>query len=250
MQRYNIALATAAAELGVDEILYDYVRRPDGPLSSMRFPGLQGTPEAAIVRFLRESRKALAGTNALLGASVFGVAATRPKEVAQDIPAMAREVDYIAPMLYPSHWAPGEYEVADPNGQPYAIVRASTKDFVRQVRGSGARIVNWLQDFSYGRDYSSKEVRAQINASRHAGVDDFILWDAAVEYTPDALDPTAEVPALGTSHVAAEGRAATAAAAPTGKHLQRAQPLRRPRRNPCVGRCPACRRTSSAASRW
>jgi peptidoglycan/xylan/chitin deacetylase (PgdA/CDA1 family) len=196
VQRYNIALARAAAELGVDEILYDYVRRPDGPLSSMRFPGLRGTPEAAIVRFLRESRKALAGTNALLGASVFGVAATRPKEVAQDIPAMAREVDYIAPMLYPSHWGPGEYGVADPNGQPYAIVRASTKDFVRQVRGSGARIVNWLQDFSYGRDYSSKEVQAQIDASHDAGVDDFILWDAAVEYTPDALDASAKVPAL------------------------------------------------------
>src|SRR5215213_80437 len=196
VQRYNVALATAAAEFGVDEILYDYVRRPDGPLSSMRFPRLQGTPEAAIVRFLRKSRKALAGTNVLLGASVFGVAATRPKEVAQDIPAMAREVDYIAPMLYPSHWGPGEYGVADPNGEPYAIVRAATKDFVRQVHGSGARIVNWLQDFSYGRDYSSKEVRAQINASRDAGVDDFILWDAAVEYTPDALDASAEVPAL------------------------------------------------------
>jgi len=235
VRRYNIALATAAAELGVDEILYDYVRRPDGPLSSMRFPGLQGTPEAAIVRFLRESRKALAGTNALLGASVFGVAATRPKEVAQDIPAMAREVDYIAPMLYPSHWGPGEYGVSDPNGQPYAIVRASTKDFVRQVRGSGARIVNWLQDFSYGREYSSTEVRAQIKASRDAGVDDFILWDAAVEYTPDALDASAEVPALALStsppkdaprpvRLADRKAPAAGAAAPTST----TKPVRRP----------------------
>ena len=235
VQRYNIALARAAAELGVDEILYDYVRRPDGPLSSMRFPELQGTPEAAIVRFLRESRKALAGTSVLLGASVFGVAATRPKEVAQDIPAMAREVDYIAPMLYPSHWGPGEYGVADPNGQPYAIVRASTTDFVRQVRGSGARIVNWLQDFSYGRDYSSQEVRAQIKASRDAGVDDFILWDAAVEYTADALDATAEVPALASSTSPPEDaprpvrladRKAPAAA--TAAPASVAKPVRRP----------------------
>ncbi|HZB76650.1 MAG TPA: putative glycoside hydrolase [Solirubrobacteraceae bacterium] len=235
VQRYNIALARAAAKLGVDEILYDYVRRPDGPLSSMRFPGLQGTPEAAIVGFLRESRKALAGTNALLGASVFGVAATRPREVAQDIPAMAREVDYIAPMLYPSHWGPGEYGVADPNAQPYAIVRASTKDFVRQVRGSGARIVNWLQDFSYGREYSAKEVRAQINASRDVGVDDFILWDAAVDYTPDALDASAEVPTLALStsapkdaprpvRLADRKPPAARAAAPASE----AKPVRRP----------------------
>ena len=199
VRKYNIDLAVAAAAQGVDEILYDYVRRPDGPLSSMVFPGLDETPEQAIVRFLAESRAALAKTDTLIGASVFGVAATRPEEVAQDIPAMARHLDYVAPMLYPSHWGPGEYDVADPNGQPYEITLASSKDFVRQVRGSGARIVNWLQDFSYGRTYGPAEVRAQIKASRDAGVDEFILWDAAVTYTADALEPTAQLPAVGNS---------------------------------------------------
>lgn len=196
VRRYNVDLAVAAAKLGVDEILFDYVRRPDGPIDSMRFPGLNGKPERVIVRFLAETREALAGTDTLVGASVFGVAATRPEEVAQDIPAMARQVDYIAPMLYPSHWGPGEYGVADPNGQPYDIVRLSTEDFVEHVRGTGARVVNWIQDFSYGRDYGAEEVRAQIRASRNAGVDEFILWDAAVTYTDGALDPTAKLPAL------------------------------------------------------
>ncbi len=150
VRKYNIDVAVAAAKLGVDEILYDYVRRPDGPLSSMRFPGLTGSPEQAIVEFLEQSRKALAGTDALLGASVFGVAATRPEEVAQDIPAMARTVDYIAPMVYPSHWGPGEYNVANPNGEPYAITRRSLADFARKTRFTGARVVPWLQDFSLG----------------------------------------------------------------------------------------------------
>ena len=35
------------------------VRRPDGPISSMAFPGLKGTPEQAIVGFLAETRAAL-----------------------------------------------------------------------------------------------------------------------------------------------------------------------------------------------
>ncbi len=196
VRRYNVDLAVAASKLGVDEILFDYVRRPDGPIDSMRFPGLRGTPERAIVGFLAQTRQALAGTDTLIGASVFGVAATRPEEVAQDIPAMARHVDYIAPMLYPSHWGPGEYRVADPNGQPYAIVLRSTRDFVERVQGTGARVVNWIQDFSYGRDYGPKEVRAQIRASRDAGVDEFILWDAAVTYTAGALEMSARVPAL------------------------------------------------------
>ena len=50
-----------------------------------------------------------------LGASVFGIAATRPDQVAQNIPAMARDLDYVAPMVYPSQWNDGEYDVADPN---------------------------------------------------------------------------------------------------------------------------------------
>jgi Polysaccharide deacetylase len=40
-------------------------------------------------------------------------------------------------------------------------------------------------------------VRAQIRASRDAGVDEFILWDAEVVYTADALDANARTPALG-----------------------------------------------------
>ena len=197
VRRYNIDVAVAAAALGVDEILYDYIRRPDGPISAMRFPGLRGTSERAITTFLEESREALADSGVLVGVSVFGVSATRPKEVAQPIPAMARLVDYVAPMLYPSHWGPGEYDVADPNGNPYAIVRRSLVDFVRQTRGSGARVVPWLQDFSFGRTYGAAEVAAQIRAARELGIDEFILWDAGVTYTAAALEPTAKRPNLG-----------------------------------------------------
>ena len=188
VRRYNIDLARAAGRAGVDEVLLDYVRRPDGPRSSMRFAGLTTSPEAAIVTFLAQMRKALGSTRTLLGASVFGVAATRPGEVAQDIPAIARHVDYIAPMVYPSHWGPGEYDVADPNAQPYEIVRRSLEDFAGQVRGTQARVVPWLQDFSLGRTYGPDEVRAQIRAARDAGMPEFILWDAGVRYTAGALD--------------------------------------------------------------
>ncbi len=200
VRRYNIDVAVAAAKLGVDDVLYDYVRRPDGPLSSMRFPGLKGTPEASIVAFLRETRLALEPYKTFFGASVFGVAATRPTEVAQDIPKMARQVDYIAPMVYPSHWGRGEYGVADPNGDPYEIVLRSLQDFRRDLAGSGARLVPWLQDFSLGRTYGPAEVQAQIRAARQVGAPEFLLWDAAVTYTADALTPDAPTSAAGLAH--------------------------------------------------
>ena len=162
VRAYNVAIAVAAARAGVDDVLYDYARRPDGPAKSMHFPGLHGTPADAVVGFLRQTRLALRPYHTFLGVSVFGVAATRPEEVAQDVPQMARQVDYIAPMVYPSHWGAGEYGVTDPNGQPYDIVQRSLLDFQRDVAGTPARLVPWLQDFSLGRTYGAYQVRAEI----------------------------------------------------------------------------------------
>lgn len=200
VRKYNIDIAVAAARAGVDDVLYDYVRRPDGPRQSMVFPGLRGTPEHSIVEFVRETRLALEPYGTFLGLSVFGVAATRPLEVSQDIPAMARESDYIAPMVYPSHWGPGEYNVANPDSQPYEIVLRSLRDFRSQTRGTGARVVPWLQDFTLGVSYGEAEVRSQIEAARRDGINEFILWDATVTYTSEALDPNAKATTRGLAH--------------------------------------------------
>jgi len=191
VRAYNIEIAVAAARVGIDDILYDYVRRPDGPISTMRFPGLHMTPSAAVVGFLRQSRLALRPYHTFLGASVFGIAATRPAQVAQDVPEMARQVDYIAPLVYPSHWGAGEYNVPNPNAQPFDIVRRSLFDFARDVTGTPSRLVPWLQDFSLGVAYGPAQVRAQIDAARRDGIDEFLLWDPGVVYTRTALDQNA-----------------------------------------------------------
>ena len=191
VRRYNIDIAVAAARAGVDDVLYDYVRRPDGPLGSMVFPGLRGDPARAIVRFLRETRLALRPYGTYFGVSVFGVAATRPDEVAQDIPSMAQEADYVSPMVYPSHWGPGEYNVPNPNAQPYEIIVRSLRDFKRDTHNTGARVVPWLQDFTLGVTYGTAEVRAQIQGARRVGIREFLLWDPLVTYTSDALTPDA-----------------------------------------------------------
>jgi hypothetical protein len=187
VRRYNIDIAKEAAAAGVDAILYDYVRRPDGSLDQLVIPGLRVSPEKAITRFVALSRRRLRPYGVEHGASVYGIAATRPTEIGQDIPAIARHVDYVAPMVYPSHWAPGEYGVANPDGQPYEIVRRSLEDFTAAVEGTGARVVPWLQDFSLGVTYGPAQVRAQIEASADAGIDEFLLWDPKVTYTAGVL---------------------------------------------------------------
>ena len=201
VRAYNVAIAAAAAKIGVDDVLYDYVRRPDGPIEEMTFPGLKGEADQTIADFLAETQKALAPSGAYLGASVFGIAVTRPDEVAQNIPLMARNVDYIAPLVYPSHWGPEEYGVATPESQPYDIVNASLKDFKRAVRGSGARIVPWLQDFSLSVPYGPDEVNAQIKGAADAGLPEFILWDPEVTYTSAGIPATAKFPTTGNAEV-------------------------------------------------
>lgn len=186
VRQYNIDIAKEAAAAGIDGILYDYVRRPDGPLDQLVIPRLDGTPEEAVTEFVARSRRQLRPYGVDHGASVYGIAATRPTEIAQDIPAIAEHVDYVAPMVYPSHWAAGEYGVAEPNGSPYAIVKASLKDFKTAVKGTDARVVPWLQDFSLGRTYGAAEVRAQIKAGQDVGVNEFLMWDPHVTYTAGA----------------------------------------------------------------
>lgn len=191
VREYNIALAEEAAQLGFDDILYDYVRRPDGDVSAMVIPGLTTTPEEAIASFLAESRTAVHRHGAFQGASVYGIAASRPEQIAQDIPAMSEHVDYVAPMVYPSHWGPGEYGVADPERQPYDITARSLADFQRIARENGrTRVIPWLQAFSLGVEYGPGEIRAQIEAAADNGIDSFLLWNAGCRYDPRALPPT------------------------------------------------------------
>ncbi|MGW6421184.1 putative glycoside hydrolase [Nocardia sp. NPDC055053] len=189
VRRYNIDLAVEAAQLGFDGIMYDYVRRPDGSLSSMKFTGLTETPSAAVAEFLAQSRYPVHLAGAHLSAAVYGIASTRPDEIAQDIPLMARSVDFVAPMLYPSHWNSGEYGVANPNAQPYDIIFRSLQDFQKSTAGTGATVIPWLQDFSLGVAYGDAELRAQIDATRDAGIDSFFLWNAATRYHGGGIHP-------------------------------------------------------------
>lgn len=199
VRAYNIDLAEEAIDRGVDEVLWDYVRRPEGDIEQMVFPGLQvpdDSPEAEkravndnVVSFLAESGRMVRDRCVYQGASLFGIAARNPDAIGQPVPDIARNVDYIAPMLYPSHWVRGEYRVDHPNAQPYDIVEASLSDFQRKAAGSGVAFNLWVQDFSIGIPYGPEEVRAQIEAAADLGVENWLLWNATVRYTPEAITP-------------------------------------------------------------
>lgn len=66
--------------------------------------------------------------------------------------------------------------MANPNSQPYDIVFRSVADFHTQTKGTGAKVIPWLQDISLGVRYGVAEVKAQIRATADAGIDGYFLW--------------------------------------------------------------------------
>ena len=188
VRQYNLDIAAEAADAGIDDILWDYMRRPEGDLSGMRIPGWDGgNPSPVIVSFLAEANSMLREEQVFHGVSVFGIAADRGEWVAQDIGAMSDHVDYVAPMVYPSHWGRGEYGVVHPEAQPYDITKASLAQFQRVLAGTNTAVVPWLQDFSMRVNYGPDEVRAQIDAAADLGISDWLLWDPEVTYTNEGI---------------------------------------------------------------
>lgn len=188
VQNYNLDIAREAAEAGIDDILWDYMRRPEGRLNSMLIPGVGlDDPSPIIVDFLRKSQILLREHGVFQGVSVFGISATRGEFIAQDVAGMAHYVDYVAPMVYPSHWSRGEYGVTHPEAQPYDITRASLADFQRVLDGTNTALVPWLQDFSMRVPYGPAEVKAQIDAAASLGIHNWLIWDPTVTYTAEGI---------------------------------------------------------------
>jgi hypothetical protein len=186
---YNVAVAKAAAKAGFDEIQFDYVRFPsDGDVSSAVFGGAGRRPNGwVIAAFVHYAAERLRPLGVRVSVDVFGLSATRDLGVGQVPRRLARYVDAVYPMVYPSHYNSGEHGLADPNSKPGLTVSRSLRDFRRALRGRKAKLIPWLEDFSLGRTRTAEEVRVQIQAARRSGASGYLLWNALGEYTEGAL---------------------------------------------------------------
>jgi hypothetical protein len=187
--KYNVDIAVAAVKAGFDEIMFDYVRFPtDGDVQRAVYKGRVREPKARTInRFLAYARARLKPLGARISAAIFGLTATREMGIGQRPRWLARHVDAIYPMVYPSHYGPGEYNLEDPNAVPGITVARSLRDFRRALRGQDTLVIPWLQDFSLGHEYTADDVRAQIQAARDFRLRGYLLWNPAGVYTGGTL---------------------------------------------------------------
>jgi hypothetical protein len=186
---YVVDVAAAAAKAGFDEIQFDYVRFPsDGEIDSIVYNHRRSEPkDRTIERFLAYASKRLHPLGVQVSADLFGLAATRDLGIGQAPKRLGHYLDAIYPMVYPSHFVPGEYHLVEPEAFPGRTVGEALKDYRGALRGRKIRIVPWLQDFSLQRPYGLDEVADQVAAARRMKAHGFMLWNPLGVYTQEAL---------------------------------------------------------------
>jgi hypothetical protein len=187
---YVISIAKSAARAGFDEIQFDYVRFPsDGPIESAVFPGKAAEPPAwTITRFVHYASKQLKPLGVRVSVDLFGLSATRDLGVGQKPSRLAKYVDAVYPMVYPSHYNPGEFSLRDPSSAPGKTVSFSLRDFRNAMLGRKTMLIPWLEDFSLTSDRRPpEEVQAQIDAARRNNAKGFLLWNPNGVYTEELL---------------------------------------------------------------
>jgi hypothetical protein len=183
---YNLTIASRAAAAGFDEIQLDYIRFPsDGPVKLAVFSKKDHTNESAkatVVAFLREARKRLPGV--VISACVFGMTTSAHTDmgIGQDIVRMAKEVDFISPMMYPSHYYKGEYGIKNPNREPFKTILMGIRDALERLGPDAWKLRPYYQDFSLGVRYDADKVRAQVLASEKLGVVNWLMWNPQNRY--------------------------------------------------------------------
>ncbi|MCX3067887.1 MAG: putative glycoside hydrolase [Cetobacterium sp.] len=193
---YNLSVAEEAAKAGFNEIQFDYVRFPasnGGKLDAKlnyRNTKNESKPET-IQKYLKYAKERLNPLGVYTSADVYGQVGTFSDDMGlgQHWEAVTQVVDYISPMMYPSHYGNGAYGIAVPDAQPYKTIYYSLKDSINRNENvnSPAVIRPWIQAFTAKWvkgyiPYNEKEIREQIKAMNDLGVTEYLLWSPSNNY--------------------------------------------------------------------
>lgn len=191
---YVISIADDAYTQGFDEINFDYVRFPsDGDMKDLYFPKSDGLLKKDVMKnffsYLRDNTK---HKGYKISADVFGIttSATTDIGIGQDFSEIMSLVDYISPMIYPSHYGTLSFGFKNPAEFPGEVVNKALSGAIEKAKATGQdpkKIRPWLQDFDLGARYTKELVGAQIESSEALGITSWLMWDPKNIYTKDAF---------------------------------------------------------------
>jgi len=200
---YIVDIAEQAALDGFDEICFDYIRFSTNKIiksgnnwDEFEFrvdlgPEAENTSlEEIISEFTMYACNRLKPMGVFVSASVYGAiiqSKVDAARVGQSFVDMSRWLDYICPMVYPSHYNKNYAGLANAHKMPYELLtmemRAAVKKLSVLDEDSRADVRPWLQGFSY----TAGQVREQMRAVYENGYTGWMLWNASGKFVDGAF---------------------------------------------------------------
>lgn len=199
---YLVDIGKVAAELGFDEIQFDYIRfSTDSGMKNVTYgeDAENKSKMDIITEFTKYACDKLKPLGVFVSADVYGTIIDSKIDaeiVGQDYKSMAEYLDYISPMIYPSHYQEGSYGIEYPDKEPYNLILTalgkSNKALKDLDSSTQATVRPWLQDFTatwlkHHAAYGADEIREQIQAVYDAGYTEWLLWNGSNNYTKEGL---------------------------------------------------------------
>ena len=196
---YNIAIAKELVARGFDEIQFDYIRFPtDGANlrnASYRWQEQGMDKESALMSFLSYARQEI---RAPISIDIYGANGwyRTGARTGQDVELLARYVDVICPMFYPSHFEQSFLAQSPAQDRPYRIYYYGSWRTTIIARDH-VIVRPWAQAFylnvSYDRKYYNVDyVRHQIEGIRDSVNNGYTYWNNSGRYTDIRPDITEE----------------------------------------------------------
>jgi len=179
-RNYVINIAKEACELGFDEIQFDYIRYPDSNYKYMVFKD-ENTYDNRIKNinsFLMVAKKEINSLGCFVSADVFGFILTNKFDggIGQNLETIIENVDFLSPMVYPSHYSKGSFGYQNPNRNPYGVITSALDDALER----GVEEIK-LRPFLQGFWHSDAEVQENIRAAEDKNLD-WIIWNVSSSY--------------------------------------------------------------------
>lgn len=193
---FIVDVAEQAALDGFDEICLDYMRTPtDVKLSDLDY----GTEAESvsyseqIVKFIRYACNRLKPLGVFVSGSVYGItidSAIDSANLGQDYKELAGYLDYICPMIYPSHYGTNFGVIENVKEHPYELVAMEVRNSEKKLKAVSESEVRktascrpWLQAFGY--EYG--QIRVQVEACYENGADTWLYWNSGGYYEQEVF---------------------------------------------------------------
>jgi hypothetical protein len=149
---YIVTISREAHALGFDELNYDYVRFPsDGPMQNIHYDWAGERPKEEVVEeffaylsdAMKDVKKYPLGVDPpVLSADLFGMVTTNYDDlnIGQVLERALPYFDYIAPMVYPSHYPAGFNGWSNPNTVPYELIKFVMDSAVERTVADSSKI--------------------------------------------------------------------------------------------------------------